>query len=72
MPFIEECTSRLREKVPFYLIAGDTQLLNNDSKYPFGTKELPIMCNFAEGEAEKSFPAYQSSYRSIVFLHNSR
>jgi len=54
MSFIEECTSKLREKVPFYLISGEPQLLNNDSKYPFGTKQVPIMCNFAEEEPEKS------------------
>jgi len=72
MPLIEEYTSKLREKVLFYLINGETQLLNNDSKYPFGTKELPIMCNFAEEEPRKSSQAYQSSYRSVVFLRNSR
>ena len=62
----EDYISRLRgPKVPYFLIEGETRLLDASS-YPYGRNRLPVQCNFLE-EKREPLSAHITGLRSIVF-----
>lgn len=63
---IEDYTERLRQKTNYWVVNNDSNFFQELSN-PFGKKNVPIMCDFIGKYDFKSFEAYESGNRSILF-----
>ncbi|NVL93432.1 MAG: hypothetical protein HWN71_10410, partial [Desulfobacterales bacterium] len=62
---VERLLSLLRgRKAPFHLVVGSTKFVDQ-SLYPFGADEIPILCDLEEGRA-RGLEAHTSGLRSMV------
>lgn len=62
---VERLLSLLRgRKAPFHLVVGSTKFVDQ-SLYPFGADEIPILCDLEEGWA-RGLEAHTSGLRSMV------
>lgn len=61
----------LRQKTKVWLIDNDYNHFKNHS-LPFDNNNVPIMCDFLNEDNFKSFDAYESGNRSILFQHDGK
>lgn len=61
----------LRQKTKVWLVDNDYKHFKHQS-LPFDNNKVPIMCDFLNENNFKSFDAYESGNRSILFQHDGK